>query len=35
MGLTLSEGAINRWWRAELLGNTVSLGPSGNKKQRK
>ena len=35
MGLTHSEGAINCWWRAEVLGSTVSPGAGGGKKKRK
>jgi nicotinamide N-methyltransferase len=35
MGLTHSEGAVNRWWRAEVLGSTVSPGAGGGKKRRK
>ena len=35
MGLTHSEGAVNRWWRAEVLGSTVSPGAGGGKKKRK
>jgi nicotinamide N-methyltransferase len=35
MGLTHSEGAVNRWWRAEVLGSTVSPGAGGGKKKKK
>ncbi|SRR6266702_2159933 len=35
MGLTHSEGAVNRWWRAEVLGSTVSPGAGGGKKKRR
>ncbi|KAI0308207.1 hypothetical protein B0F90DRAFT_1621067 [Multifurca ochricompacta] len=35
MGLAHSEGAVNRWWRAEVLGSTVSPGAGGGKKKRK
>jgi hypothetical protein len=35
MGLTHSEGAVSRWWRAEVLGSTVSPGAGGGKKKRK
>lgn len=35
MGLTHSDGAVNRWWRAEVLGSTVSPGAGGGKKKRK
>ena len=35
MGLTHSEGAVNRWWRAEVLGSTGSPGAGGGKKKRK
>ena len=35
IGLTHSDGAVNRWWRAEVLGSTVSPGAGGGKKKRK
>jgi len=35
MGLTHSDGAVNRWWRAEVLGSTISPGAGGGKKKRK
>jgi len=35
MGLTHSDGGVNRWWRAEVLGSTVSPGAGGGKKKRK
>ncbi|KAI0285313.1 hypothetical protein BGY98DRAFT_1092930 [Russula aff. rugulosa BPL654] len=35
MGLTHSDGAVSRWWRAEVLGSTVSPGAGGGKKKRK
>jgi len=35
IGLTHSEGAVNRWWRAEVLGSTVSPGAGGGKKKKK
>ena len=35
MGLTHSEGAVSRWWRAEVLGSTVSPGAGGGKKRQK
>ena len=35
IGLTHSEGAVNRWWRAEVLGSTGSPGAGGGKKKRK
>jgi nicotinamide N-methyltransferase len=35
LGLTHSDGAVNRWWRAEVLGSTVSPGAGGGKKKRK
>jgi nicotinamide N-methyltransferase len=35
LGLTHSEGAVNRWWRAEVLGSTVSPGAGGGKKKKK
>ena len=34
MGLTHSDGAVNRWWRAEVLGSTVSPGAGGKKKRK-
>lgn len=33
-GLTHSDGAVNRWWRAEVLGSTVSPGVGGGKKKK-
>ena len=33
MGLTHSDGAVNHWWQAEVLGSTVSPGASGSKKK--
>jgi hypothetical protein len=35
LGLTHSDGAVSRWWRAEVLGSTVSPGAGGGKKKRK
>ncbi|KAA1471484.1 hypothetical protein DENSPDRAFT_850258 [Dentipellis sp. KUC8613] len=35
MGLTHSEGAVSRWWRAEVLGSTISPGAGGGKKKKK
>ncbi|PSS37752.1 hypothetical protein PHLCEN_2v445 [Hermanssonia centrifuga] len=35
LGLHHSEGAVNRWWRPEVLGSTVSPGAGGGKKKRK
>jgi len=35
IGLTHSDGGVNRWWRAEVLGSTVSPGAGGGKKKRK
>ncbi|KZT30581.1 hypothetical protein NEOLEDRAFT_1053137 [Neolentinus lepideus HHB14362 ss-1] len=40
LGLHHSEGAVNRWWRPEVLGSTVTPGaggssPVGSKKKRK
>lgn len=37
LGLHHSEGAVNRWWRPEVLGSTVSPGAGGgsSKKNRK
>lgn len=33
-GLSHSDGAVNRWWRAEVLGSTVSPGVGGGKKKK-
>ena len=33
-GLNHTEGAVNRWWRAEVLGSTVSPGVGGGKKKK-
>ncbi|KZT44375.1 hypothetical protein SISSUDRAFT_976953 [Sistotremastrum suecicum HHB10207 ss-3] len=33
-GLHHSDGAVGRWWRAEVLGNTVSPGVGGRRKKR-
>ncbi|KAH8120321.1 AEX-3 domain-containing protein [Phellopilus nigrolimitatus] len=33
-GLNHSEGAVGRWWRAEVLGSTVSPGVGGGKKKK-
>lgn len=33
-GLTHSDGAVGRWWRAEVLGSTVSPGVGGGKKKK-
>ncbi|KAF9270222.1 hypothetical protein L218DRAFT_992865 [Marasmius fiardii PR-910] len=35
LGLHHSEGAVNRWWRPEVLGSTVSPGAGGGKKKRR
>ncbi|PFH54472.1 hypothetical protein AMATHDRAFT_134525 [Amanita thiersii Skay4041] len=35
MGLHHSEGAVNRWWRPEVLGSTVSPGAGGGKKKKR
>src|SRR5258707_1224920 len=35
IGLTHSDGGVNRWWRAEVLGSTISPGAGGGKKKRK
>ena len=35
LGLAHTEGAVSRWWRAEVLGSTVSPGVGGGKKKRK
>ncbi|KAI0047828.1 hypothetical protein FA95DRAFT_1540779 [Auriscalpium vulgare] len=35
LGLAHSEGAVSRWWRAEVLGSTVSPGAGGGKKKKR
>ena len=35
IGLTHSDGAVSRWWRAGGLGSTVSPGAGSGKKKRK
>lgn len=35
MGLHHSESAVNRWWRPEVLGSTVSPGAGGGKKKKR
>ena len=35
MGLHHSEGAVNRWWRPEVLGSTISPGAGGGKKKKR
>lgn len=35
LGLAHSDGAVSRWWRAEVLGSTVSPGVGGGKKKRR
>jgi len=35
LGLHHSEGAVNRWWRPEVLGSTVSPGAGGAKKKKR
>ncbi|KAJ3760366.1 DENN domain-containing protein [Lentinula raphanica] len=35
LGLHHSENAVNRWWRPEVLGSTVSPGAGGGKKKRR
>ncbi|KAJ8702592.1 hypothetical protein PTI98_001296 [Pleurotus ostreatus] len=35
MGLHHSDGAVNRWWRPEVLGSTVSPGAGGGKKKKR
>ncbi|KAI0033185.1 AEX-3 domain-containing protein, partial [Vararia minispora EC-137] len=35
LGLSHSEGAVSRWWRAEVLGSTVSPGVGGGRKKRR
>ena len=34
LGLHHSESAVNRWWRPEVLGSTVSPGAGGGKKKK-
>ena len=35
LGLHHSEGAVNRWWRPEVLGSTVSPGAGGGRKKKR
>lgn len=35
MGLHHSDGAVNRWWRPEVLGSTVSPGAGGGGKKKR
>ena len=35
LGLHHSESAVNRWWRPEVLGSTVSPGAGGTKKKKR
>lgn len=35
MGLHHGDGAVNRWWRPEVLGSTVSPGAGGGKPTKK
>ncbi|KAF5390328.1 hypothetical protein D9757_002945 [Collybiopsis confluens] len=35
LGLHHSDGAVNRWWRPEVLGSTVSPGAGAGKKKRR
>jgi len=35
LGLHHSESAVNRWWRPEVLGSTISPGAGGGKKKRR
>jgi len=35
LGLHHSEGAVNRWWRPEVLGSTVSPGVGGAKRKKR
>ncbi|KAI0321341.1 AEX-3 domain-containing protein [Amylostereum chailletii] len=35
LGLAHTDGAVNRWWRAEVLGSTVSPGAGGARKKKK
>jgi EEF1A N-terminal glycine/lysine methyltransferase len=34
VGLTHSDGALKRWWRAEVLGSAVSPGAGGKNKRK-
>ena len=34
LGLHHSDGAVNRWWRAEVLGSTISPGVGGGRKKK-
>jgi nicotinamide N-methyltransferase len=35
IGLHHNEGAVNRWWRPEVLGSTISPGAGGGKKKKR
>lgn len=35
LGLNHTEGAVNRWWRPEVLGSTISPGAGGGKKKKR
>jgi nicotinamide N-methyltransferase len=35
LGLHHSDSAVNRWWRPEVLGSTVSPGAGGGQKKKK
>jgi EEF1A N-terminal glycine/lysine methyltransferase len=35
LGLHHTEGAVNRWWRPEVLGSTVSPGVGGTQKKKR
>ncbi|KAL0951192.1 hypothetical protein HGRIS_007920 [Hohenbuehelia grisea] len=35
LGLHHTDGAVNRWWRPEVLGSTVSPGAGGSKKKKR
>jgi EEF1A N-terminal glycine/lysine methyltransferase len=35
LGLHHGEGAVNRWWRPEVLGSTISPGAGGGKKKKR
>lgn len=35
LGLHHNEGAVNRWWRPEVLGSTISPGAGGGKKKKR
>lgn len=35
MGVHHSESAVGRWWRAEVLGSTITPGVNGGKEKKK